>query len=485
MSEKHPQPVNTGLTLDEEVVGGRYQIIRLVARGGMAEVYLANHVQLDRSVALKVLKPPDGAEDVGSFEDRFRLEAQTLAGLDHPNIVTLHDFGELEDGRFFLAMEFIDGPRLTDLVKVEPLEPERAIRLMLQVCSALRYAHKRGVIHRDLKPSNLLLRINEEEGTELVKVVDFGLVKLTEQDQSLTRAGLILGSPHCMAPEQVKGIGVDHRADIYAVGVLLFRTITGRYPFHGTNSTATMIAHLNQPVPKMREINPQVSFPPGTEAVIRKCLEKSPAARFDDMPQLMAALAGLLDLPPDQYASLAMTHSSIQREFSPSPMRARAPRWPFVLAAAGVLLTLIGVLAIAGGVLIATSSRSTAPNSVDHSIEGTATGTPEATPPVTEPSEPEAATPPTGSSEAAPESAPNTTGAGDTPKPSGDGAGSAEPTASKPPPLSSGPATGSGTAPVKPKPTEVETPSEPEAKKPEPKEDAPDGYMGVPDDLFE
>ena len=227
-------PDETDLHRRSEPVGGtiiadRYKVERLIARGGMAAVYLAKHITLNRPIALKILSPPPEADDAGAFEERFRLEAETLASLDHRNIVILHDFGETTDARFFLAMEYVDGSRLSDLLRDGPVPVERTLKLIVQVCQALRYAHKRGVVHRDLKPSNLLIR-TKEEGEEQIKVVDFGLVKLTEADQSITRAGLILGSPHCMSPEQVKGIAVDHRADIYSVGATLFASVTGETP---------------------------------------------------------------------------------------------------------------------------------------------------------------------------------------------------------------------------------------------------------------
>jgi len=263
----------------------------------MAAVYLATQVNLNRRVALKVLTPPPDADDPATFVERFQLEAETLASLDHPNIVTLHDFGEMDDGRFFLAMEYVEGPRLSDTLRAGPLEAERALHLLIQVCAGLHYAHKRGVIHRDLKPSNLLIRIGVD-GEEQVKVVDFGLVKLAEADQSITRAGLILGSPHCMAPEQVKGLDVDHCADIYATGVLLFRIITGKYPFHGSNSAATMIAHLNQPVPTFFSVAPEMVVPEGLEEIVRRCLQKSPAERYQSMGDLMDDLADCMAVPP-------------------------------------------------------------------------------------------------------------------------------------------------------------------------------------------
>ncbi len=307
------------------VVAGRYQVDKLIARGGMATVYLAHQVGLNRPVALKVLAPPPDADDAAAFENRFHLEARALASLSHPNIVTVYDFGETDDGRYYLAMEFIDGPKFSDLLRDGPLAAEEAIPLVLQVCTGLRYAHKRHVVHRDLKPSNILVK-RLDDGEDEIKLVDFGLVKLTVDDQSITRAGLILGSPHCMAPEQVKGGDVDQRADIYAVGVLLFRTLTGHYPFHGPNSAATMIAHLNQEVPTFFSVAPHLVVPEGLEDIVRRCLAKDPRDRFQDMRELMEGLAGCMQPGHDGYrsygsygsqpSSMLSGNSSIQNQIS-------------------------------------------------------------------------------------------------------------------------------------------------------------------------
>lgn len=334
------------------VVADRYQVDRLIARGGMAAVYLAHHVKLNRPVALKILSPPPDAEDQESFEERFRLEAETLASLDHANIVILHDFGETSDGRFFLAMEYVDGQRLTDLLKDGPLPPDRALNLILQVCAALRYAHKRGVVHRDLKPSNLLIR-TKDNGEEQVKVVDFGLVKLTEADQSITRAGLILGSPHCMAPEQIKGLDVDHRADVYAIGILLFRTLTGQYPFHGANSAATMIAHLNQPVPTFFSMAPDLVVPVGLEEIVRKCLAKKPDDRYADMHELIGELAACMHIPAEQFKSVSQTHSTIERALS-GPAPRKTGLWIAGALAAAAIAT---VAAVAIGIVALSATR--------------------------------------------------------------------------------------------------------------------------------
>lgn len=326
------------------VVAGRYRTIRLVARGGMASVYLAEQIALHRPVALKILSPPPVADlaDQESFERRFRLEAETLATLVHPNIVTIFDYGEAEDGRFFLAMEYIDGPRLTDLLVHGALEPDRALKLLLQVCNALRYAHRRGVVHRDLKPSNLLIT-KDAEGHEQVKVVDFGLVKVGEVDQSLTREGVVMGSPHCMAPEQVQGQQVDARADIYAIGVLLYRCLTGTYPFHGSNATATMMAHLTQDVPPFVAVAPTLRVHTRVEGIARRCLAREPQDRYQDVVLLAKDLGESVGLAPE-----LETQSLVLDDARPAPPRRSPLVWVAAAAGAGLLLLAVIVAAVVG-----------------------------------------------------------------------------------------------------------------------------------------
>jgi predicted Ser/Thr protein kinase len=328
MAEGPPplDPRDRGGMASGQVVAGRYRVERLLARGGMAAVYLAEQLGLRRRVALKILTPPGSAEDHANFEERFRLEAETLANLNHPNIVILHDYGQTEDGRYFLAMEFVDGPRFTDLLRDGPFTPDRAIALILQVCDALRYAHTKGVIHRDLKPSNLLIRPGGEGVEERVKVVDFGLARLTDH-QGITKSGMILGSPHCMAPEQVRGEDVDARTDIYSLGVLLFRSVTGGYPFHGPTSAATMIAHLNQETPTFFSVAPDLQVPSGLEAVVRRCLEKEPGARFEDVAALIGALDACAGVPTDSFESVDLEHTAVTRKLRLAQQRDTWRRW--------------------------------------------------------------------------------------------------------------------------------------------------------------
>lgn len=426
------------------VVADRYRIDRLLARGGMAAVYLAQHVKLNRPVALKVLSPPPDAEDPESFEERFKLEAETLSALDHPNIVIVHDFGEMADGRFFIAMEYVEGPRLTDLVKDAPLDPHHAVSLIIQVCAALRYAHKRGVVHRDLKPSNILVK--QKDGGENVKVVDFGLVKLTSDDQNITRAGLILGSPHCMAPEQIRGVDIDARCDIYATGILLFRLITGAYPFHGANSAATMIEHMNAPVPTFFSVKPDLVAPPGLEEIVRKCLEKRAEDRYPDMQSLMNDLATAMNLPPEQYKTTS-TATNVTMERRQKPQYARTTNTTTIaligLLALGLLMMLavIGVAAFSFG----SSFRPTPP-----AVEPLVQATPPVAPVVHEPPA------------LVVEDAPPTVVVAPV----------------VPPPVAPPPAVKRAPRAVAPK---VEPP--PAVVKPETKEPTPTGYMGLPEDL--
>ncbi len=313
-------------------IAGRYRVLRRIAKGGMGWVYEAEQLPLGRRVAVKILHEPGNSRDSSAFQQRFFLEASTLARLNHPNTVTLHDYGQTQDGLFYLVMEFVRGRTLSRLLQAEgPLPPARTLALMLQVASALQHAHKHGVVHRDLKPGNLLIAREEEQ--DVVKVVDFGLVKLTEGDQDITVTGMILGSPHCMAPEQVHGADVDERADIYALGILLYRCLTGAYPFHGQTSTATMLAHIQQPVPSIAERFPDRVLPEGLDAVVQRCLAKAPDDRFPDIRGVIVALAACAEVGPEEPSGLS---SMVQ-----PPPPSRAPL--FAALGAAALLACVGL----------------------------------------------------------------------------------------------------------------------------------------------
>jgi serine/threonine-protein kinase len=253
------------------VLSGRYELSHLVARGGMAEVYRARDQLLDRPVALKVLFPELSVDR--SFVERFRREAQAAANLSHPNIVPVFDWGE-DNGTYFIVMEFVDGRALSSILRTAgPLHPDRAAEIAADVAGALAYAHRHGVVHRDVKPGNVLIT---EEGT--IKVTDFGIARAVNTEESLTQTGAVMGTATYFSPEQAEGMGVDSRSDIYSLGVVIFEMVTGRPPFLGDTPVAVASKHVREHPPAPREVNPGV--PPDLEAIILKCLAKSPDHRY-------------------------------------------------------------------------------------------------------------------------------------------------------------------------------------------------------------
>jgi len=339
-------PADDASERTREVFAGLYELEAALQRGASGSVYRARHVATHRPVALKILRVPDDPESGVDFERRFRNEARALQMLDHAHIVRLHDWGETEDGRCFLAMELVDGHRLGDLFKDQRMPASRVVPLLLQVCDALRYAHSLGIVHRDLKPSNLLVQ-RCSDGSELIKVVDFGLVKLLDGDQESTRVDHVLGSPHCMAPEQVAGTPVTPAADVYALGVILFRALTGRYPFSGSNAAVTMMGHLNGQVPTFAAVAPDLEPLPGLEDIVRKCLQKAPADRFESMDDLADAL--LIGHVPE---TLTLTLEA--------PPNQRTERFVLVLAAVFFVLAVTLAVAAWRATGVATAAPTTA-----------------------------------------------------------------------------------------------------------------------------
>lgn len=275
---------------------GRYRLEELIGRGGMGCVYRAVQMPLDRMVAVKILNKEFQQKDP-QFVRRFFLEAASAARLVHPNTITVFDYGEAESGDLFIAMEYLSGRPMSRVLSDEgPFPVPRVLSVGMQVCRALREAHSKGIIHRDLKPGNILL-LDEGEG-DFVKVLDFGLVKLftpadAEGDpqpevEELTRAGMFLGSPKYMSPEQAQGKAIDPRTDIYALGILMFQMVAGRPPFVGSSSIDTLYRHLNQPVPTFASLG--VATTGELEMVIRKCLSKPREERYASMGDLLDAL---------------------------------------------------------------------------------------------------------------------------------------------------------------------------------------------------
>jgi serine/threonine-protein kinase len=286
-----PNVTSERFSLVGESIADRYRILAPISRGAMGEVYRAEQVQLNREVAVKVLYATGSAAERREFHDRFILEAASLAKLSHPNTVRVFDFG-FHGGRPFLVMELVDGCTLRSLTHDTPLAPERAVVIALQIAGALREAHDSQLLHRDLKTSNILVT-KDADGNDQVKVIDFGLVRdLESDDEGLTQAGLVLGTPMYIAPELIEGARGDHRADIYSLGVVLYRCLTGKPPFSKEGGPRHILRRiLASDAPPLAEAQPDLEYAPRClEWTVRTCLSKDPDTRFGSMRELQRAL---------------------------------------------------------------------------------------------------------------------------------------------------------------------------------------------------
>jgi serine/threonine protein kinase len=278
-----------------KVLNGRFTILETLGSGGMGRVYKAMQTPLDRIVALKVLNPNYGGGRDPGFQKRFLLEASMTAKLHHPNTITVIDYGKTEDGIYFIAMEYVEGKTLARVIAEEaPLPWVRALHITQQICRSLREAHRHGIIHRDLKPANVMV-VNEETDHDLIKVLDFGLVKsfLPEHkditNTELTQAGVLLGSPMYMAPEQARN-HADPRSDVYSLGVVFYQMLAGKPPFSGKEAIDVILKHVNEPPPRLATTAPGVEVPAEIEALVMKCLAKKPADRFQSMDEMLEGL---------------------------------------------------------------------------------------------------------------------------------------------------------------------------------------------------
>ena len=250
---------------------GKYEITELLGQGGMATVYRGYQAEMDRFVAIKVLPPHPGQDR--QFTDRFRLEARTVAQLQHPHILPVHDYGN-EDGILYLVMANVEGGSLKERIDQGPISLQETETILRQVASALDYAHRRNVVHRDIKPDNILL---DGDGNAILS--DFGIVKILEGDnEGLTGTGGVLGTPAYMAPEQSQGGLITPQADIYALGVIVFEMLTGQQPYQADTPMQVILKHISDPVPSL--IEKVATLPPALEVVMMRVLSKHPEDRY-------------------------------------------------------------------------------------------------------------------------------------------------------------------------------------------------------------
>jgi serine/threonine-protein kinase len=322
---------------------GRYQITRKIGQGGMGAVFEATHTLIGKRLAVKVLLDKYARRD--SIVRRLEQEARLASSIGHEHIIDITDFGTTDDGRTFVVMEFLEGESLADCLHREGTLPEqRILKIAYQIASALGAAHAKGIVHRDVKPENVFLLRRKDQ--DFVKVVDFGISKSLrasdaggkeEENVRLTQTGMVLGTPLYMSPEQARGDeNLDHRIDVYAVGVIMYELATGRVPFLGTNYLSVISQVLNERPKPPREIRPELSDE--FEAIVLRALEKDKESRYQSTEELVADLTALIDDP---------THST-ERARITGPRRGPIRRRGKTLAVVGgaVALAALAVIAV-------------------------------------------------------------------------------------------------------------------------------------------
>lgn len=330
------------------IIGDRYRVEKELGSGGMGTVYCAEHVMMEKRVALKVLHP--NLAVVGSVMDRFQREAVALSRIEHPNVVSATDFGKLKNGSYYLALEYVDGHNLAEALQKEGrLDVKRALAISEQIAEALVAAHGHGIVHRDLKPHNVML--SGQPGSETVKVLDFGLAKLRSKtiEGSTANIGAVFGTPHYMAPEQVASTNVDGRADIYSLGIMLYEMLSGRRPFDADSPNMVLDLQMNQPPPSLPE-----HLPDDVRELVSHLLQKLPEDRPADAKQVAERLHALLNPKQPEPPVKLSWQEWLSSEVSIAALT--LPRWALLLP--GLVFLVILTL----GFLISPDDETRAPD---------------------------------------------------------------------------------------------------------------------------
>lgn len=321
-SKKSPLP-------GDDVIDGRYRVLERLAAGGMGEVFKVEHIELGRRLALKLMLPALSQDQ--EFLARFKTEAVAVSRIGHPNIIDVTDFGRTADGRFYFVMELLEGLTLASVLHRQgPMPAARVAKVGAQIARALAAAHSVGIVHRDLKPENVML-VRRGETSDVVKVLDFGVAKVhaSAGGAGQTVAGLVVGTPMYMSPEQARAVAVDHRTDLYSLGLILYELVTGRTPFTGETPSIIMVKQVTEQPPPL-EPGPLAAVPSPLESLIFKLLQKHPEARPESMKEVAEALETLGQSGAVQTASKRPTAPDTAVE---APLRVERSRLPMVLAA--------------------------------------------------------------------------------------------------------------------------------------------------------
>jgi serine/threonine-protein kinase len=342
-------PLNPDDPLVGMVLAGRYVVKSRIGEGGMGLVYEGLHRDIDKRVAIKVLR--DDLSRRPEVVARFRQEAKSASRIGHENIVDISDFGETTRGASYFVMEFLDGEDLANVLGREvTVDSDRVCGIVLQCCRALSATHAKGIVHRDIKPENIFL--TKRDGVDdFVKIVDFGIAKMSDIEtdgapgRKLTKTGMIFGTPEYMSPEQAAGKELDHRVDVYALGIILYECLAGRVPFEGDTFMGVLTQHLFAELPPIAEMNPQAKVSRELELVIRKALAKDPDDRYQDTEELAEAIDCALDgrlsratvkTPPSAFGPPSLSY------LAPVPRR-KTSRWVWAATAVGAVAALVWV----------------------------------------------------------------------------------------------------------------------------------------------
>jgi serine/threonine-protein kinase len=288
------------------IIAERYHVLKKLGEGGMGQVYLAEHVKMGRQSAVKVMNPAmvHDADAIG----RFNREAANASRINHPNVAGIYDFGETPEGLVYLAMEFIEGETVTDIVKANgALPPQRAAEITRQAAEGLHVAHGMGIVHRDLKPDNIMVS-KDRDGLDCVKVVDFGIAKAQgSESQKVTRTGMVIGTPEYMSPEQLAGDKLDPRTDLYSLALVAFNMLTGQLPFPGDTAQTSMIMRLTEKPKRLMDMRPDLQWPPEVQAVMDKALEREASKRYASAREFGRALTEAVNRMPVRPSGAAGT----------------------------------------------------------------------------------------------------------------------------------------------------------------------------------